>query len=67
MSAGYEVVLAFDTDDPQFVRGFEAGRLWERIKGRSGDVGSDGSCDERGDGDADVRVGGPPVQRRHGD
>jgi hypothetical protein len=34
MSAGYEVVLAFDTDDPQFVRGFEAGRLWERIKGR---------------------------------
>jgi hypothetical protein len=32
MSA-YEVVLAFDTDDPQFVRGFEAGRLWERIKG----------------------------------
>lgn len=30
--SGYELVLAFDTDDPEFCRGFEAGRLWERVK-----------------------------------
>ncbi len=28
----YELLLAFDTDHPEFCRGFEAGRLWERIK-----------------------------------
>lgn len=28
----YGLVLAFDTDDAEFVRGFEAGRLWERVK-----------------------------------
>jgi hypothetical protein len=28
----YGFVLAFDSDNPEFVRGFEAGRLWERIK-----------------------------------
>lgn len=26
------LVLAFDTDDPEFTRGFEAGQLWERIE-----------------------------------
>lgn len=25
---GFRPLLAFDTDDPQFARGFEAGRLW---------------------------------------
>jgi hypothetical protein len=30
--SGYSLLLAFDTDDPEFARGFEAGRLWERIK-----------------------------------
>lgn len=29
---GFRPVLSFDTDDPQFVRGFEAGRLWEQLK-----------------------------------
>lgn len=29
---GYGLILAFDTDDPEFARGFEAGRLWERVK-----------------------------------
>lgn len=29
---GHSLVLAFDTDDPEFVRGFEAGRLWEQLK-----------------------------------
>lgn len=28
----YSLVLAFDSDDPEFTRGFEAGRLWERIQ-----------------------------------
>lgn len=28
----YSLLLAFDSDDPEFCRGFEAGRLWERIK-----------------------------------
>lgn len=26
------LVLPFDTDDPEFTRGFEAGQLWERIE-----------------------------------
>ena len=26
-----ELVLGFDTDDPQYARGFEAGMLWERM------------------------------------
>jgi hypothetical protein len=30
--SGWSIVLPFDTDDPEFTRGFEAGRLWERIK-----------------------------------
>lgn len=32
--AGYspKPILAFDTDDPEFTRGFEAGRLWEQVK-----------------------------------
>jgi type IV secretory pathway ATPase VirB11/archaellum biosynthesis ATPase len=25
----YGLVLPFDTDDPEFARGFEAGRVWE--------------------------------------
>lgn len=32
-NAGYwKPLLRFDTDDPEFARGFEAGRLWERVK-----------------------------------
>lgn len=33
MSANEEwtPVLAFDSDDPEFVRGFEAGRLWAQM------------------------------------
>lgn len=26
------LLLAFDSDDPEFTRGFEAGRLWEMVK-----------------------------------
>jgi len=26
---GHSLLLAFDTDDAEFCRGFEAGRLWE--------------------------------------
>jgi hypothetical protein len=26
------LVLAFDTDEPEFTRGFEAGQLWERLE-----------------------------------
>lgn len=32
MATGWNLILAFDSDDPEFTRGFEAGRLWERIK-----------------------------------
>lgn len=32
MSHDYKLVLPFDTDEPEFVRGFEAGRLYERVK-----------------------------------
>jgi hypothetical protein len=31
MSDGYSLVLAFDTDSPEFTRGIEAGRLYERM------------------------------------
>jgi hypothetical protein len=27
----YSLLLAFDTDDAQFVRGFEAGRIWNEL------------------------------------
>lgn len=29
---GYQLVLAFDSDDPEFTRGFEAGRVYEALK-----------------------------------
>jgi len=29
---GWSLLLPFDTNDPEFTRGFEAGRIWERIK-----------------------------------
>lgn len=29
---GYQPVLAFDTDDPEFARGVEVGRLWEQLR-----------------------------------
>lgn len=32
MSEGFSLVLAFDTDEPEFTRGFEAGQLWERLE-----------------------------------
>lgn len=28
----HSLVLAFDTDDPEFCRGVEVGRLWEQLK-----------------------------------
>jgi hypothetical protein len=28
----YKLLLAFDTDNEEFCRGFEAGRLWEILK-----------------------------------
>lgn len=27
----YQLILRFDTDDPEFVRGFEAGRVWQKL------------------------------------
>lgn len=29
---GFGLALAFDSDDPEFCRGVEAGRLWEQLK-----------------------------------
>lgn len=31
-SERYAPLLAFDTDDPEFARGFEAGRLWTLLR-----------------------------------
>lgn len=28
----YELLLPFDTDNPEFIRGVEIGRLWETLK-----------------------------------
>lgn len=36
MDARYGLVLAFDSDDPAFVRGVEIGRLWEMLKPEDG-------------------------------
>jgi hypothetical protein len=33
--SGHACLLPFDTDDPEFARGFEAGRLWALL--RTGD------------------------------
>jgi hypothetical protein len=30
--AVYGLILAFDSDDAEFTRGFEAGQLWERLE-----------------------------------
>jgi hypothetical protein len=30
--ASYSLALAFDTDDPEFTRGVEIGRLWEQLR-----------------------------------
>lgn len=32
-SESHALALAFDTDDPEFARGVEIGRLWERLRG----------------------------------
>ena len=37
-TGGYECALPFDTDSADFARGFEAGRIWERL--RDGDLDS---------------------------
>lgn len=31
-SENYALALAFDTDAPEFARGVEVGRLWERLR-----------------------------------
>ena len=31
-SENYALALAFDTDEPEFARGVEIGRLWERLR-----------------------------------
>jgi hypothetical protein len=28
----YGLLLAFDSDDPEFIRGFECGRIWSEIR-----------------------------------
>jgi hypothetical protein len=28
----FSLILGFDSDDPEFIRGFEAGRLYEQLK-----------------------------------
>src|SRR5262245_13292423 len=33
--AGWEMVLAFDTDDPEFARGVEVGRLYAALQPRT--------------------------------
>lgn len=34
---GHALALAFDTDDAEFARGVEVGRLWERLTNSPGD------------------------------
>lgn len=37
-SAEHTLLLAFDTDDPEYARGFEAGRLWAAIREEEGEI-----------------------------
>ena len=32
LNDNYELVLSFDSDDPQFARGFEAGKIYAELK-----------------------------------
>lgn len=32
---GVSLLMAFDTNDPEFARGFEVGRLWEQLEAAS--------------------------------
>ena len=34
----YVKVLQFDTDSPEFIRGVEVGRIWERLKNEDEEV-----------------------------
>jgi hypothetical protein len=34
----FEPLIAFDTDEPQFIRGFEAGRIWAICRSDVDDV-----------------------------
>lgn len=34
----WKPALSFDTDEPEFVRGFEAGRLWTLLQGQPAEV-----------------------------
>ncbi len=36
--ASFGLLLPFDTDNAEFCRGFEAGRLWEILKAEAGEV-----------------------------
>ena len=38
--AEYGLILPFDSDEPEFTRGFEAGALWERLKNQPGFEGT---------------------------
>jgi len=33
--AEYSLLLRFDSDEPEFTRGFEVGQIWERLKHES--------------------------------
>lgn len=35
---GFGCLLPFDSDDPQFARGFEAGRVWAMLNARPDDA-----------------------------
>lgn len=37
MNDQHSLLLAFNTDDPQFVRGFEAGRVWNAVRASDDD------------------------------
>lgn len=36
--SGHSCLLAFDTDEPMFARGFEAGRLWALLRADDGEL-----------------------------
>ena len=38
MTAEYGLVIAFDTDDAEFTRGWEAGQMWAEIKASLDDL-----------------------------
>jgi len=62
---GHSLLLPFDTDDPEFARGFEAGRVWALLQ-----LKRDESCEvvvHVANAEMAIRMGEATGRRVHGE